>query len=119
MPATATAKASPPAGPLAAAEAEQEQARAEAAAVTAQIKALTRSGPGFNQAELAGLEAAQEVALKRLRAADLRIEEERAAATAPISARALNKIRAMRRKTRCQRRSKISPKGGVKLVHLM
>ncbi len=96
--AQAATKAPAPAGPLDEAEAEQEAARAQAADITAQIDALKRPGPGFDQAELAGLEAAQEVALKRLRAADLRIEEQRTAAAAPISARALNKIRAQRRK---------------------
>ena len=89
---------SPPAGPLDETEAAQEQARSEAAAVTAKIAELIRSGPGFDQTLHARLKHEQESALKALRAADLQLEEQRAAATAPIPARALSKIRAMRRR---------------------
>ncbi len=98
MTATATKPAPEPASALTEAEAEQEQARSEAAAITAKVAELTRSGPGFDQGLHARLKVEQESALKALRAADLQLEEQKAAATAPISARVIDKIRAMRRR---------------------
>ena len=98
MPTAATKPAPEPANPLTEAEVEQEQARSEAAAITEKIKALTRSGPGFDQGLHARLKIEQESALKALRAADLQLEEQKAAATAPISARVIDKIRRRRRR---------------------
>jgi len=97
MPVTATKPA--PADPLDAAEASQESARSEAADITEQINDLLRGGPPVDDLAHQRLKSAQETAFKKLRHADLAVEEQRAAATAPISARALSKIRVMRRKT--------------------
>ncbi len=100
MPATQLAtKATKPDSPLAGAQFDQEQARAEVERLTKAIAAHRSDGIGFDQPEDAALVAARETALKRLRATDLDVEEQKAAADAPIPARVLEKIRVMRRKT--------------------
>ncbi len=97
MPATQLAT-STIAGPPAEAQLDREADGGDVARLTQAIADLRKMGPGNDPVLLERLQTELESAQKVLRAVDLAAAERTAAAGAPISTKALGKIRDMRRK---------------------